>query len=347
MIDEDSRILFANGATANIFGYDPNEELVGRSLTMLMPEYLRQVHEASLKRYMDTGKRHLDWDAIELPGLHKSGEEVPLEVSFGEFFKEGRRFFTGFLRDITERKRAEERIRESERRYRAVVEQATEGILLVDVDSKRILEANAAYHDLLGYSFEEILELTLYDIVPYSRQDMDCYVERVLEEGNYVSGERRHRRKDGSLVDVEVSANIISYGGREVMCILVRDITERKRADEEIRSRARQQAAVADLSRHALAEADLTLLMNEAVEVVSRTLEVEYCKVLELLPDGEELLLRAGVGWQEGMVGQATVGAHLDSQAGYTLVSDEPVVSEDLGSETRLAGHRCSTITGW
>jgi PAS domain S-box-containing protein len=125
-------------------------------------------------------------------------------------------------------------LRESEERYRAVVEQAAEGIFLVDADTRRVLEANAAYQNLLGYTSEEILRLTLYDLVPYPRKSMDCYVERVLERMSYVSGERRHRRKDGSLVDVEVSANLISYGGREALCIIVRDITERKRAEEEL-----------------------------------------------------------------------------------------------------------------
>jgi PAS domain S-box-containing protein len=109
-------------------------------------------------------------------------------------------------------------LRQSEERYRAVVEQVTQGIFLVDVDSKRLLEANPAYRKLLGYEPEEITSLTLYDLVPYSREDMDCYVENVLERGNYLSGESRHRRKDSSLVDVEVRANTISYGGREAMC---------------------------------------------------------------------------------------------------------------------------------
>ena len=132
-------------------------------------------------------------------------------------------------------------LRESEERYRAVVEQVAEGILLVDVDSKRVLEANAAYQGLLGYSPEEVLRLSLYDLVPYPPESMDCYVRRVRERGSYVSGERRHRRKDGSLVDVEVRANVISYGGREAMCMLIRDVTERRRAEEE---RARLAAMV-------------------------------------------------------------------------------------------------------
>ena len=126
-------------------------------------------------------------------------------------------------------------LRESEERYRAVVEQASEGILLVDAATRRVLEANPAYGRLLGYAPDEILKLELYDLVPYPRESMDCYVERVRERGSYVSGERRHLRKDGTTVDVEVSANMICYGGNETLCMVVRDITERKRAEEEVR----------------------------------------------------------------------------------------------------------------
>ena len=144
-------------------------------------------------------------------------------------------YWLGVQYDITEQKRIEEVLRQSEQLHRAVVEQAAEGIFLVDVDTKRILEANTAYQNLLGYTPEEIMRLTLYDVVPYSREDMDCYVERVLEQRSYVSGERRHQRRDGSLVDVEVSANVVSYSGSEAMCIVVRDITERKRTEEALR----------------------------------------------------------------------------------------------------------------
>ena len=139
-------------------------------------------------------------------------------------------------------------LKESEERYRAVVEQAAEGILLIDVDTKRVLEANAAYQDLLGYSLEEILQLSLYDLVPYPVESMDCYVRQVLEQKSYVSGQRRHRRKDGSLVDVEVSASLISYGSRGTICIVVRDITERKQT-EEIRARL---AAIVESSDDAI-----------------------------------------------------------------------------------------------
>lgn len=108
-IDEQSTILFINRAGEEIFGYT-RAEVIGQSMTMLMPEYLRHLHRGGLERYISTGARHISWDAVELPGLHKDGREIPLEISFGEFAENGRRFFTGIARDITERRKLERRL---------------------------------------------------------------------------------------------------------------------------------------------------------------------------------------------------------------------------------------------
>src|SRR2546421_8220546 len=108
-IDQDSTILFVNRATEEIFGYT-KDEIVGQQLTMLMPDYLRHVHKAGITRYVETGKRHIDWEAVALPGRHKSGKEIPLELSFGEFTKDGKHFFTGIARDVAERKLIERRL---------------------------------------------------------------------------------------------------------------------------------------------------------------------------------------------------------------------------------------------
>ena len=112
---------------------------------------------------------------------------------------------------------------------------------------------------------------------------------------------------------------------------------EASRSEQQARERARQQAAVTELGLRALANNGLQSLMEDAVSLVAHTLEVEYCKVLELLPDGDELLLRAGVGWEEGFVGRATERTGLDSQAGFTLLSEEPVILEDLRKEERFS----------
>jgi PAS domain S-box-containing protein len=113
-MDERGDILLANPATRRIFGYDP-VEIVGKPMTMLMPEMMRKLHENGFKRYLATGKRHLNWQGVEVTGQRKDGQEFPVEVSFGELTSDGHKVFTGFIRDISERKQAEDQLRASER----------------------------------------------------------------------------------------------------------------------------------------------------------------------------------------------------------------------------------------
>ena len=105
-IDERSVIQSVNPAVEDVFGY-ARDELVGEPLTMLMPEPLRERHDDGIQQYIRTGERALDWDYLELPGLHRDGHEIPLAVSFSEYEHDGERFFTGIIRDNTERKRFE------------------------------------------------------------------------------------------------------------------------------------------------------------------------------------------------------------------------------------------------
>ena len=105
--DESGIILLANPATMVVFGYEP-AELIGKPLTMLMPEFMRKAHEAGFRRYLATSQRHLNWHGTEFTGLRRNGEEFPVEVSFGEVTADSHRIFTGFVRDISERKQAEE-----------------------------------------------------------------------------------------------------------------------------------------------------------------------------------------------------------------------------------------------
>src|SRR5579883_10015 len=111
---------------------------------------------------------------------------------------------------------------------------------------------------------------------------------------------------------------------------------ELRQQTEQAQSYARRQAHIADLSQLALSGVDLTTLINKAAALVAQSLEVEYSKVLELLPNGNTLLLRAGVGWQQDLMGCATISAEVNSQAGYTLLCQEPVIVNDLSQETRF-----------
>ncbi len=126
------------------------------------------------------------------------------------------------------------KLRESEERYHAVVSQAIEAIYLFDIDTGRIIEVNPAFTRLLGYTPAAAADLTLYDLVADGRDGINANIRAVVEHGRYALGERRYRRKDGEIVEVEVNATLISYGGGRAISTVVHDITERKRMDAQI-----------------------------------------------------------------------------------------------------------------
>jgi diguanylate cyclase (GGDEF)-like protein/PAS domain S-box-containing protein len=136
---------------------------------------------------------------------------------------------------------------------------------------------------------------------------------------------------------------------QEVVQRTYSEVALRKRT-AELKERLHQHLAVAQLGQQGIASTDLSILMQEVVILVAQTLSVEYCEVLELLPGESAFLLRAGVGWQDGLVGLAKVGTQASYQAGYTLMKDEPVIVEDLRVETRFSGspllHNHKVISG-
>ncbi len=133
-INSESRILFVNSATERIFGYG-RAEMLGQELTMLMPDYLREMHRAGLGHHLGTDQKHAKWEAIELTGLHKGGAEIPVEVSFGELVTDGEHTFTGIVRDISERKRAQGALQQANKELVArltELQQQTHDVTLVN-----------------------------------------------------------------------------------------------------------------------------------------------------------------------------------------------------------------------
>lgn len=126
IIDEEDIVVFANAACEALFGYEPGE-LVGRPLTVLMPERFHARHRDGVAHYRRTGTGRIPWQGVSLVGRHRDGHEIPLEVSLGHFMQGGRHFFTGIARDVSERARAEaerERLLDNERKARAQAEAA-------------------------------------------------------------------------------------------------------------------------------------------------------------------------------------------------------------------------------
>ena len=207
--------------------------------------------------------------AEEMRIRRKDGSQAWINLALSPIYSsEGTEYFIGVIEDITERKRTEEALSRSEILHRAVIEQAAENIFLFDVESKRILETNAALQHSLGYGPEELKDMTLYDIVAHDQESIDENTKHTMAKGHHFIGERSYRRKDGTWVDVDVSASTVPYEGRDAIAVVAHDITERKKAEENL--------------RHSLS---VLLALREAGQVLGSTLSSEeiVSRLLEIM----------------------------------------------------------------
>ncbi|HUN86638.1 MAG TPA: PAS domain S-box protein [Terracidiphilus sp.] len=242
-VDESGTIILANPAANRMFGYNP-EEFIGRNLNTLMPGRMREPFDTGFKRFLETGARNLNWQGTEATALRANGEEFPVEISFGDMTTNGRRVLTGFIRDTSEKKRAEEDVFASQRNLRLAID--TMPVLswsalpdgTADFFNKRWL-------DYTGLSLEEARGQG------WAQAFHPDDVERVSDHWrlHILSGEpgeveARLRRFDGSYRWFLLRGNplhdesgaIIKWYGTNT------DIDDRKRAEEEL-TRARAELA--------------------------------------------------------------------------------------------------------
>ncbi len=200
---------------------------------------------------------------------------------------------------------------------------------------------SAEVYRILGHAPGAITptqEFFYESVHPDDRAAVQGAIEDAFAGGAPLGLDFRIVRPDGEVRTVHEEAEIArDRAGRPLRLVgTIHDITERKRAEEQLAARARQQAAVAAFGRRALATPDLDAILDEAAQLVAATLDVGYSKVLELPPDGDALLLQAGAGWREGYVGRATVSAGPETQGGYSLTRREPVIVEDFAADPRF-----------
>lgn len=233
---------------------------------------------------------------------------------------------------------AEEALRHNEERFRALIEKSSDIIVLLDIDG-RIRYASESLQRILGYAPSELEGTSAFDLahpedLPQVRA---LFSELPKTPGHSVTSQHRYRHKNGEWRWLAgVGTNLLEEPSVKAIVANLRDITVRKRAEDELEVRMRQQAAVSRFGQRALATKSLYVIMNDAVSLVAKTLGLELCKILELLPGGKQFLLRAGFGWEDGLIGQATVSSGLETQAGFTLSSKHAVTFEDLQSEKRF-----------
>jgi PAS domain S-box-containing protein len=329
--DERFVVTAWNRGAESLYGWTA-DEVLGSDARKILRSDLSDVQRAEAIRTLERGPSR-----AERTRSRKDG--TPVEVEAVNVAIRGERGdITGFLgihRDISERRRAEEALREAHRRSETILESITDAFFAVDREwrftymNKRGL---ARLEKARGKpcTLDELLGKVYWDEFPeVVGTTFDERYHLALREQRAVEFET-YSPTTGTWLEVR------AYPSEEGLSVFGRDITERRRAEEERERRALQQALVAELGLRALATDDLQPLMDEAVGLIAGTVGVELVGVAEVLPGREMALLRAGVGWNEGVVGHGTGIAGPGSLVGHTIASGEPVVSEDLAADERF-----------
>ncbi|WP_280586445.1 PAS domain S-box protein [Halorubrum sp. Boch-26] len=324
-IDADNTVRFANPAVERLFGYAP-DELEGESLTKLMPDRKAAEHTAALERYVSGGDPKTDWSAVEFPGRHRNGHEVPLSISFGEFEEDGERRFVGIIRDVTDRER-----------HRAFVERSTDVVAALDADG--IFQyVSPAVESILGVEPADLIgEGAFARVHPEDREHvLETFRALAAGEETNPTVEYRIERADGGYLWVEsVGSDRLDDDWISGYVINTRDVSDRKRREEKL---ARLREWTRDLNCTRTLEETTQLAVDAAAAIVGGGLS------------GIHLVNEAGDALEPVALAES-VPAYFDEQPSYdrdepsgsraalaweAYRGDEPVAIDEVSASDRL-----------
>ncbi|MCK4771696.1 MAG: PAS domain S-box protein, partial [Candidatus Latescibacteria bacterium] len=361
-------------------GYDP-DELIGRSV---LDVYLNPVDRDNFVRELMKSGRVENY---ELKLVKKTGEVADVSINAHVVLGEDKEpvSIEGVMHDITERKRAEEALKESEAKYRTLFEESTDGIIIADIETKEFLYVNPSMCHMLGYSEEELMALGVGDMHP--KEDLEYVIskfEAQAREDKTLVSEIPCLRKDGTVVYADINAAIALIDGRQCSTGFFRDITERRQAEEE-RQRLEEQIQEArrmeslgvlasgiahdfnNLLAGVLGNADLALMKLSPVSPACDSVEKIIISARRAADLVSQMLAYAGKG--KTIVKPVNLSEVVEEMAHildtsipdnavveYDLASDLPMVEADLmqvrqvirnlfNNSMEALGEDCGTIT--
>lgn len=229
--DAGGKIRSWNSAATALFGFTEGE-VIGQPIELIIPERYHEPHQVGIKRVSSGGETHVIGTTVELAAVRKDGFEFPVELSLATWFLDDRRYYTGIIRDISERKQAEQK-------FRSVTESAIDAIISADHVGK-IISWNRAATDILGYAEEEAVGQRLELIIPEGFHDAHRNgMARFMRTGEAsvigTTVELAARTKSGDEVPIELSLSTWTVHEERYFTGIIRDIGERKTAEEALR----------------------------------------------------------------------------------------------------------------
>ncbi|MCP4699380.1 MAG: PAS domain S-box protein [Gammaproteobacteria bacterium] len=273
-INEKGIVNSFNKAAEKMFGYS-EDEIIAENINKLMPEPYRGEHDGHLKNYLISRRKKVIDTTSQVTARHKDGRLFPIELAVSEANLEDSLLFTGILQDITERKRAEQR----EAGYARIIDDSLSEIYVFDTTSLNFIQVNRGARKNLGYSMDELQELTIFDLEP--EISFEHFTRLVFplrtNEQNKVQYTTLHRRKDGTVYPVDVAIQLSVLESLPVFIAIMLNISKRKRIEAELARERRNLEKTVELRTAELRETlkkveDANLRLEQANRHKSRFL---------------------------------------------------------------------------
>ena len=238
LVDEEAKVTYWNPAAEKTFGYT-SKEAIGKNVhALIVPKAMRKEGKArigkSVKAFTETGIGYFTVGDVQVVGRCKDGSEFPAKLSISPIKLGGKWSAVGVVKDITDRKQDEQKLREAEKRYHALFNQAPLGVLVIDPQTAKPVEFNDLAHTQLGYSREEFSKLCVSDFEAKEKPDeIHAHLAKMVREGGD-EFETKHRTKNGEIRNILVNTRAVELAGKPFLYCVFRDITEIRKVQEAL-----------------------------------------------------------------------------------------------------------------
>ncbi len=339
LTDAVGRITKANAQAERVFGYT-REELIGQKIELLIPEHFRQIHPTHRSEYSAQPQPRPMGIGLELHGKRKDGSEFPVDIMLSPVETSEGRMTVSVVRDITDRKRAEEALQRSEQQLRAFFEYSPDGIIVTDFDGK-IAQVNAQVEKFFGYDRSELLGQPIEVLVPerfrqnHPKHRTDYGQQpriRTMGAGLELYG----RRKDGSEFPIDIMLGPMESATGRVVLSVIRDLSQKKAAEEALwRSEMEKRYLEEELvTEHAFAE----------IVGASMGLKRVLKQVETVAPMDASVLITGETGTGKELIARAIHELSLQHNRTFVRLNCSAIPSGLLESE--LFGHEKGAFTG-